>query len=99
MNIDLIIEALETALKMEWLCEPCEYQCISAGDKCQVDKKIKAAIAEARKMKGLCVWKMVGNLGFAKIYETCRGKFVLTPNIVQAVDYCFKCRRPVKYED
>lgn len=60
---------------------------------------VEGALKEARKMKGLCVWKMVGNLGFAKIYETCRGKFVLTPNIVQAVDYCFKCRRPVKYED
>lgn len=54
MNIDLIIEALETALEMEFLCEYCGHGCISAGKKCKVDQKIKAALAEARKMKEPC---------------------------------------------
>lgn len=91
MNIDLIIEALETALKMEWLCEPCEYQCISAGDKCQVDKKIKAAIAEALKMQEPCVWKRVN--GRVQTQDCLKGHMGFSKT-----EYCASCGRKVKYE-
>jgi hypothetical protein len=101
VNIDLIIEALEAALEMEFLCEYCGHGCISAGKKCKVDQKIKAALAEARKMKEPCVWCqfVVDTDGDNKFYayKTTCGNATFGLDTVRP--YCPCCGRKVKYED
>ena len=74
MKINLIIEALELALAMEFECEHCIYQCISAGSKCRVDGEIKKALAEARKMQEPCVWvKRLTTKGDCYFETSCEG--------------------------